>query len=51
MSWKNYKVNNGSGDHYNQLEKVKTHFIVNNEVVEKHWNGISNIPNLFKALS
>ena len=51
MSWKNYKVNNGSGDHYNQLEKVKTHFIVNNEVVKKHWNGISNIPNPFGALS
>ena len=51
MSWENYKANNGSDDHYNQLEKVKTHFIVNKEAIKKHWNGISIIPNPFGAFS
>ena len=51
MSWENYKANNGSDDHDNQLEKVKTHFIVNKEVIKKHWNGIITIPNPFGALS
>ena len=40
-----------SDDHDNQLEKVKTHFIVNKEVIKKHWNGIITIPNPFGALS
>ena len=51
MSWENFKANNGLGDHYNQLEKVQMHFIVNKEVIKKHWNGINTIPNQFWALS
>ena len=50
MSWENFKANNGSNDHYNQLEKVETNFIVNKEVIKKNWKGINPIPNPFGAL-
>ena len=51
MSWESFKANNGLGDHYNQLEKVKMHFIVSKEVIKKHGKGISPIPNPFGTLS
>ena len=39
------------GDYYNQHENVKMHFSIKKEVIMKHWNGISTIPNPFQALS
>ena len=51
MSWENYKTKNGSDDHYNQLEKVKTDFFVNKEVIKKHRNDINANPNPFGGLS
>ena len=39
------------GDYYNQHENVKMHFSTKKEVIMKHWNGISTIPNPFQALS
>ena len=38
-------------DYYNPLENVKMYFSMKKEVIIKHWNGITTIPNPFKVLS
>ena len=39
------------GDYYNQHENVKMHFSIKKQVIMKHWNDISTIPNPLNAVS